>query len=189
MNDTLVYGFILMVVVGASVIGVIMVPAQTTQILGFGALIATSLFGVLNTKRTEQKVEKLAANVDSVKSTGEAVHTLTNSNMGVQLKLNAELSRWKAVETGHPVDITAAEEAERMYADHQRKQGIVDAGPTPGSPPQRINPTASDALVTSVQAMETALVEGVKNMQVTAETVVVEETGSKKRPPKGPEKP
>jgi hypothetical protein len=55
--------------------------------------------------------------------------------MSVQLKLNAELSRWKAGQTGKPEDAAAATEAERMYDEHQKKQAVVDGKTPPGASP------------------------------------------------------
>lgn len=54
-------------------------------------------------------------------------HTLVNSQYGTSLRLTAELSRWKANQTGStPEDRTAADHAEKMYHEHQTKQRIVD---------------------------------------------------------------
>lgn len=55
-----------------------------------------------------------------------AIHTLVNSATGVQLKLNAELSRWKAVQTNDPDHSIAADKAERLYLEHEEKQAKVD---------------------------------------------------------------
>lgn len=60
-------------------------------------------------------------------------HTLVNSNMGVQLRLNAELSRWKADQTGLAEDARAADVAEQMIREHESKQRLVDDA-TPAAP-------------------------------------------------------
>lgn len=64
--------------------------------------------------------------VQTISKSADATHILVNSNMGAQLKLGAELARWKAVKTGQKLDIEAADEAERLWADHEAKQAIVD---------------------------------------------------------------
>lgn len=56
----------------------------------------------------------------------KAIHTLVNSATGVQLKLNAELSRWKAEQTGYPDHIKAADKAEQLYLEHEEQQAKVD---------------------------------------------------------------
>lgn len=70
------------------------------------------------------------ANIKEIRVTGEKVHKLVNSAMGAQLKLGAELSRWKANQTKLPVDFVAADLADEKHADHERQQAAVDATPT-----------------------------------------------------------
>lgn len=55
------------------------------------------------------------------------VHTLVNSNMGIQLKLNAVNSRWRADMSQKTEDIKAAFEAEKLLREHDAKQATVDA--------------------------------------------------------------
>lgn len=66
------------------------------------------------------------AKLDEIQKVGIATHTLANNNMAVQLKLNAELSRWKATATGLAADLTAAETSEKLYREHMAKQAVVD---------------------------------------------------------------
>jgi hypothetical protein len=73
-----------------------------------------------NTTATDVKLQSIAA-------TGEKTHTLVNSNMGVQLKLNAVLSRRLADMTKAPLDISVADQAERLLREHEGKQASVDA--------------------------------------------------------------
>lgn len=72
-----------------------------------------------STKRTDTKLDGLAGVANST-------HILVNNNMAIQLKLNAELSRWKATQTGKPEDEKAALLAERLVAEHEAKQKTVD---------------------------------------------------------------
>lgn len=88
-------------------------------------------------KATAATVDQLA----TIAATGEKTHTLVNSNMAVQLKLNAELSRWKAeqmkdVGGAEAADAEAAAlKAEQMFTEHQGKQILVDANVRTSGPP------------------------------------------------------
>lgn len=55
------------------------------------------------------------------------IHTLVNNNMGVQLKLVAELSEWKAAASKLPADEISARLAREKYEEHQKKQAVVDS--------------------------------------------------------------
>lgn len=59
----------------------------------------------------------------------QAIHTLVNSAMGVQLRINADLSRWKADRTGNPEHAKDAEKAEKLYLEHEESQAKVDKTP------------------------------------------------------------
>ena len=86
------------------------------------------------------KLRMAAFKVDEVKTTLaeqtaatshklDDIHTLVNSNMGTQLKLNSVLARRLADLPGATeADRTAATDAERMYNDHVAKQAVVDGG-------------------------------------------------------------
>lgn len=56
----------------------------------------------------------------------KAIHTLVNSATGVQLKLNSELSRWKADQTNNPDHAKAADKAEKLYLEHEESQAKLD---------------------------------------------------------------
>lgn len=61
-------------------------------------------------------------------------HTLVNSNMGVQLKLNSVVTRRLATLTNDADDMAAAALAEKLLGEHEAKQKAVDAamnGPRP----------------------------------------------------------
>jgi len=55
-----------------------------------------------------------------------ATHTLVNNAMAVQLGLNAAMATRLADLTHDPIDMAAAEQATKLYAEHQKKQAIVD---------------------------------------------------------------
>lgn len=56
----------------------------------------------------------------------EQTHILVNSNMGIQLRINAVATRRLSLMTGAADDIEAANLAERLYLEHQTKQAVVD---------------------------------------------------------------
>jgi len=136
------------VVVVVGVIGAVVQPSSTVQIIGFCSFVSVSLFSYLRQENaavaTASKVEevKVAAKqvattlettvakqdekLTSIAKTGRDTHTLVNSNMGVQLRLNAELSRWKANETKLQIDKDAADLAEKLLDEHLAKQATVD---------------------------------------------------------------
>ena len=59
---------------------------------------------------------------------GRATHTLVNSDRGRMLNVVAVALRSVASHTGEPLDIQAAEEAERAKREHDFQQKIVDSG-------------------------------------------------------------
>jgi hypothetical protein len=101
-----------------------------TIILAFFGMI-TSLAGTLGAIY----LVKIKGGQDTIK-TGQDVltkvtndtHTLVNSNMGVQLKLNAAITQRMAGLTNQPDDIAAATLAKIAYEEHLKKQATVDAG-------------------------------------------------------------
>ncbi len=116
------------------------------------ALIAAAMTIIMAymSQRTKDAVAKTAdaaaGKAEEVKTTLAAataqqdgkldrIHTLVNSNMGVQLRMTAELARWKAVQTRDPKHIAEAENAERLYREHVEKQAAVDAADQKGGAP------------------------------------------------------
>jgi hypothetical protein len=82
---------------------------------------------VRQVKRTlDQTTAVQSRQLGDLADVAAATHVLVNNNMAVQLKLNAELSRWKAEQTRDPADARAAEAAERLYREHEVKQAAVD---------------------------------------------------------------
>lgn len=86
-------------------------------------------------KKTEEVAKTLKESdvhitrqLDKIEKTGEGTHTLVNSNMEIQLTLNAGNARFRADTTGRPEDIEAADKAEQLLKEHKEKQGFVDAG-------------------------------------------------------------
>lgn len=129
-------------VVALGVIGVVFSPSNAITIIGFCGVVVTGLFTHLSTLNTAEqtreqvadvktalveKDEKQGVQLDGISKMGERNHVLLNNNMSIQLKSNAELSRWKANQTKDPRDIKAADEAEQLYHEHQGKQMKLDA--------------------------------------------------------------
>lgn len=73
----------------------------------------------------ETKFEVATTLAGIVKST-DATHILVNNAMSIQLKANAVLARRIAAMSRDPIDIGVADEAEQKFAEHVRKQAIVD---------------------------------------------------------------
>lgn len=65
------------------------------------------------------------------RKTANKIHTLVNSNMGVQLEISAVSLRRNATATKDPEDIRVAELAEAALKNHQVQQRIVDKGMDP----------------------------------------------------------
>jgi len=88
-----------------------------------------------NASHAADKVAQVAKNVAAmkvevaeVKATGDKVHTLVNSQLGVALKATAESTRALANLTKDPADIAKAVEAEALNDRHIEQQEKVDAG-------------------------------------------------------------
>jgi hypothetical protein len=64
--------------------------------------------------------------LDSLAVSSDKIHTLVNSNMGVQLRISASALRRVADFSKDPKDERIAEEAERLAQDHESKQHKVD---------------------------------------------------------------
>ncbi len=84
---------------------------------------------------TDDKLEGLAEIGVTANATVEKIHLLVNSQLGEQLRLSAETSRFKADTLAHDssrtkiereIAETAAQLAESIYIEHQRKQKTVD---------------------------------------------------------------
>jgi hypothetical protein len=64
--------------------------------------------------------------VDNLTVQTDKVHTLVNSNMGLQLGISAALARRIADLTGLESDASIAEAHEKLSHDHEAKQAQVD---------------------------------------------------------------
>ena len=77
----------------------------------------------------EQHAKEVKETLTTIKDISDKTHILVNSNLGaIKLRL-AQALRAMASYTKNQDDIRAAEEAERDYQDHMRKQAKVDAVP------------------------------------------------------------
>jgi hypothetical protein len=108
-------------------------------------LFGTALVGIWTArkaKQTKDEVNKVKDKVSDVNRTVDQVHTLSNSAMAAQLKMNVQLARSNAVMahrlseiTGQAGDEAAAiavdvqvHEHERILQEHLVQQARVDAG-------------------------------------------------------------
>ena len=151
-SATVLYAGVLILVVAVVVTGIILAPAQATVTVGFGVLAVTGILQLLQAAKAAVKVDEAAVKVAEVAESarvvermldqiaivgrntqrmGEATHTLVNSDMGRQLKLSAVQARQLAILTRDQTHINAADEAERLYDEHVKKQNLVDSGPSP----------------------------------------------------------
>lgn len=76
---------------------------------------------------TIHHLQGLEAGNEKLQQTSDKIHTLVNSNMGVQLKLNAAVTKRLADITKDDDDRKAADLAAVMLAEHEKKQETVDA--------------------------------------------------------------
>src|SRR5688500_18735247 len=83
--------------VDTGVIGSALSPSNVIQILGFCGIVTVSLVGLVKSSEVADRVETVkvdlaknseetTAKLIKIEETGEKVHTLVNSNMGIQLK-------------------------------------------------------------------------------------------------------
>lgn len=141
----------LVLIVVAGVVGVIVNHENATQIIGFCSMVCVSLLTLLQQNKNMEKMEVVAAKADIVAAKTEiaavrvedvrkallvtdaktdakltAIHGLVNSSMSEVLKLNAITSRRLANMTHSLEDGKAADLAERLSAEHDSKQRLVD---------------------------------------------------------------
>lgn len=82
--------------------------------------------------------------LNAIAKVADATHKLTNSNMGVQLRLTAGMARRVADLTGNPKDVQAADEAEQLCKEHQTQQDKVDEKYPGGVPDAHTPPKYTD---------------------------------------------
>lgn len=116
------------------------ITSVVNLVLGFLERKAAARRAIETAKKVEEVKTTLeestvvqAERIEELKKVADETHTLVNNNMGVQLKLNMELSRWKADQGNDPAHIRDAEQAEKLYNEHMEKQAVVDSTkPSPG---------------------------------------------------------
>lgn len=129
-----------------------LIGATSTVILGYLAYLQMKLKAAVDhaAQAAQKDASKAAVEVEKVSETSaindrkmddqtrklDAVHTLVNSNMGVQLRVGAVALRRVAELTKHPDDRAAAELAEKLLAEHETKQAKVDSREAASSPGQ-----------------------------------------------------
>lgn len=130
---TAIIGFMSLAVSGYIGLKMAQVKANTQEAVGVAKEAAIKVEQVA-VKAEENAAIVAATSQESSKQMAEIArvgvdtHTLVNNNMGVQLKLGADLSEFKAATTGLAEDIAAAKLARGLYEEHVRKQALVDSG-------------------------------------------------------------
>lgn len=82
--------------------------------------------------------------LNAIAKVADATHKLTNSNMGIQLRLTAGMARRVADLTGKSKDIHAADEADQLCKEHQTQQDKVDEKYPGGVPDSHTPPNYTD---------------------------------------------
>jgi hypothetical protein len=77
-------------------------------------------------RRLDETTSATSHKLDGLAKVAKDTHTLVNSNMAAQLRLNAAVTRRLAGVTGRPEDAKAADLAEALYGEHEAKQAKVD---------------------------------------------------------------
>ncbi len=106
-------------VVIAAITGTVFSPENSIAILGFAAVICTSLLTLL-------KVE--AAEVKAVKQ-GAEIHAVVDTNLDLQLETSAIALRRLADFTGDDTDRQAAESAEKLLKERKEKPTMIETKP------------------------------------------------------------
>jgi DNA-binding ferritin-like protein len=117
---------------------IIAVPTALTGIAAVMVGLVNSYITIRTDRRHARAEQEAADKVEHVKTALKesdvavtaklnTIHGLVNSAMKVQLKLVAELSRWKANETKNAGDMAAADLAEKMLREHDDAQVVLDS--------------------------------------------------------------
>ena len=93
-----------------------MSPETVSSLLTIGTAVAVVAIGVMN-KLDARRAEQVRNDI----------HTLVNSNMGIQLRANSVLlRRIAALPDATPEDAQMADDAQHLWEEHQAKQKVVD---------------------------------------------------------------
>lgn len=114
-------------VVIAAITGTVFSPENSIAILGFAAVICTSLLTLLKVESAEvHSAEGREKVMNLVDSNREEIATLVDSNMETQLLTSKVALRRLADLTNDPIDIKAAELAEKAFEERVTKQVLID---------------------------------------------------------------
>ena len=106
---------VLAAVVIAAITGTVFSPENSIAILGFAAVICTSLLTLLKVEAVETKAREERAQI----------HTLVDTNLDLQLQTSATSLRRDADLTGDESAIVAADSAEKALKERKEKQVTV----------------------------------------------------------------
>lgn len=121
----------------AGIVGSVYSAVNQGAIFGFCVLICASIVNTLtnklaairadlNAEKASNRLSQLEVVTEDTNKTGQKVHVLVNSNMAKALKAVAAALRTVATLRPSPENEAAAEDAEAAYAEHEKKQKIVD---------------------------------------------------------------
>lgn len=91
----------------AAIVGTVFSPEKSIEILGFAAIICTSLLTLLKVETVETKAIEQRAEI----------HTLVDANLDLQLQTSATSLRRDAAVTGDESAIVAADSAEKALKE------------------------------------------------------------------------
>ncbi len=81
-----------------------------------------------SSRKADVHADVAASKLEKNTEVTEATHVLVNNNFAVQLQAISVLSHRLAVLTRDPLDVEAADTADRLLAEHLAKQSVVDQG-------------------------------------------------------------
>ena len=120
-----------------------LITVAINPVAGLVGLVVTSVLAYL-TAQLNTKVDEISVKAETVKNVlahkqiqtdaslkrltqvTHDVHTLVNSNMGIQLKINYVLADRIASLTNNKNDIAVAKEAHKLFDEHEARQHTVD---------------------------------------------------------------
>lgn len=80
-----------------------------------------------NSAENKAATENITKVLNETSEVTKSTHILVNNNMGIQLELNYELSKWKADREPTSQNIAATKRAKKLLDEHQDKQARSDA--------------------------------------------------------------
>jgi len=115
-----------------NILAALITPETASAWTGLGTvlgIVAVAFMNAWNARTANKNAQKAQTDRTTAQVTSDQIHVLVNGNMGVQLRLNMVQARRIADLTHSPADVHLAEEAERLFLDHEAKQADANANP------------------------------------------------------------